>query len=189
MTKCLQGYCKRNKGNEWMGTYPLKTWEKMQVYFLESWVFIYLSSHLAINIDTTPLSDRVVMSPNFNLSSSSVSFPVTSPLAIFRRIRLIIFPERVFGNSVTRIIFFGVANGPIWLRTAEMRPKVILLEFVIEFKTDGFERMVDELRVSLKFAVGTQKQTTAWLSPKKIFEKNGNGFKKSMSNPFWLMFK
>lgn len=37
-----------------------------------------------------------------------------SPSAILRRMRRIIFPERVFGNPVTNCILSSLAMAPIW---------------------------------------------------------------------------
>jgi len=53
------------------------------------------------NLGTTPGSARVDTSPK----------DFSSPQAIFRKILLMIFPERVFGKSEYTITS-GVANGP-----------------------------------------------------------------------------
>lgn len=46
-----------------------------------------------------------------------VSPKLESPTAILRNIRLIIFPDRVFGNAGASWMTSGMANAPIFSRT------------------------------------------------------------------------
>lgn len=70
----------------------------------------------------------VVISPNES----------SSPAKIFLKILRIIFPLRVLGRSVTMMIVFGAANGPMLLRTCRMRSffswSVISLPSLMETK-------------------------------------------------------
>ena len=61
---------------------------------------------------TTLGSARVEVSPKL----------LTSPLAIFRKMRRMIFPERVFGSASVQCRISRVAIGPISLRTQSRTP-------------------------------------------------------------------
>ena len=62
----------------------------------------------SIRTSTTVGSARVDVSPRASIS----------PLATFRRMRRMIFPDRVRGNADVGQIISGVAKGPIAVRTA-----------------------------------------------------------------------
>ena len=69
--------------------------------------FFLCSCTVLIILSTTPGSASVLISPNWS----------SSPAKIFRKIRLIILPDRVLGKSSTMMMFLGAAKGPIALRT------------------------------------------------------------------------
>lgn len=58
------------------------------------------------------------MSPNWS----------SSPAKIFRKMRRMIFPERVLGRSGTTKMAFGAANGPIDLRTCRIKSFLVWSE-------------------------------------------------------------
>ena len=72
-------------------------------------------------LSTTDGSDSVEVSPSWS----------SSPAKIFLKMRLIIFPLRVFGRSGTMKTIFGAANGPMLFLTCminSLRSDCVMLD-------------------------------------------------------------
>ena len=78
---------------------------------LPSHFFSFLDFTVSIILSTTLGSLNVDVSPKLS----------SSPLRIFLRILLMIFPDLVFGRSSTMKTALGAANGPMDFRTCRMR--------------------------------------------------------------------
>jgi hypothetical protein len=76
---------------------------------------VFCSFTFFIKLFTISGSFKVLKSPN-----------CSSPIAIFLRTLLIIFPERVLGNPGVTMTTSGTANAPICLRTSPLSSIVVL---------------------------------------------------------------